>query len=367
MLLREVRGKSLPFGSGGKVTEEAYLTRRDPLSGSVAKISEARAKRNIGITVDFSIESVNECDFCRYLEKTPETRIMHDCGAVSVSNKFPWEKYDWVTIYPPFGGHKLLLSELYFDDLERMLDSSFELASICARDQEVISFMDFTNWGPFAGASQQHPHSQRKSVTGMSGPKLEIEMHNCMDLEAKYGMNPFELLAQEELHAGLRVIRDGDVFIAAAFAPTCAEELIIFPKEPIANILQMDCYARMQIARAIAWVFPALFFCRGVTDLNIAVHMASFKEMEEARRFYRWHMHIYPRRSRLPADKAGSEIGFATEVIDTPPEKTAAVLRRWYEEGPGEGLVAKLQDGTPNPKLLVALHRFLESRCQLVA
>ena len=366
MLLEEIKGKSVPFSLDGEITEVVYFTRLDPLSGNVSKISEARARRNIGIAVDLNIEPVGECDFCRYLEKTPGDRIMHDGGAVSVHNKFPWEKYDWITIYPPFGGHKLLLSDLYFDDLERMLDSSFDLASICVHDPEVISFMDFTNWGPFAGASQQHPHSQRKSVTGMHIPKLQQEMHYCRELEAKYGRNPFDLLAQEERHAGLRIIHDNEVFIAAAFAPTCPEELIIFPKEHITNILQTNSYDRKRFVRPVLGVFPALFFYRGVTDLNIAIHMAPFREMDEARRYYRWHMHIYPRRSRLPVDKAGSEIGFATEVIDTLPETTAMAVRRWYQEGPNEALVAKLRDGTPNPKLLEAFHRFVECQCQVM-
>lgn len=367
MLLEEIRGKSVPFSVDGKTTEVVYFTRLDPLSGNVTKISEARAKRNLGISVDLSIEPVGECDFCLYLQRTPESRIHHDCGAVSVHNKFPWEKYDWITIYPPFGGHKLLLSDLYFDDLERMVDSSYDLASLCARDPEVISFMDFTNWGPFAGASQQHPHSQRKSVTGMHLPRLQQEMRCCREIEAKYGRNPFDLLVEEERQAGLRVIHDDDVFIASAFAPTCPDELIIFPKEPIANVLQTSAYDRKRIVRPVLGVFPALFFYRGVTDLNIAIHMAPFREMDEARRYYRWHMHIYPRRSRLPIDKAGSEVGFGAEVIDTLPEITAAVLRCWYEEGPNEKLVAKLRDGTPNPKLLQAFHRFRACQCQAVA
>ena len=106
-------------------------------------------------------------------------------------------------------------------------------------------------------------------------------------------------------------------------------------------------------------VFPALFFYRGITDLNIAVHMAPFRQMEEARSYYRWHMHIYPRRPRLPSDRAGAEIGFELNVIDTLPENSAAVIRDWYRQGPREESLARLSNGEPNPWLVKELRRVM--------
>lgn len=361
MFLEEHAGKTIPFALNGEFKQTSYLTRVDPLSGIVAKISEERARRNIAISVDLDIRPVEHCDFCRYQEKTPKERLMHDCGAVSVPNKYPWEKYDWITIYPPFGEHKLLLSDLFFDDLERMVESSYDLSLVCAGDPEVMAFMDFTNWGAFAGASQQHPHSQRKSITCILDPRQEQELRYCRGLREHYGKNPFDMLADEERRRGSRVIYDNDAFIAAAFAPTCSDELIAFPKEPFSHILQTTSADRKRIIRPLLGLFSALFFYRGVTDLNIAVHMAPFREIEEARRYYRWHIHIYPRRSRLPADKAGAELGFETAVVDTLPEVTAERLRRWYQEGPKEEYIATSAEGLPNPKLVQEFHRFAQN------
>ncbi|MFC1962521.1 hypothetical protein ACFLWB_00765 [Chloroflexota bacterium] len=201
-----------------------------------------------------------------------------------------------------------------------MMESSYDLANICAWDAEVLSFMDFTNWGAFAGASQQHPHSQRKSITKVPSPRLHNEMKQCHHLMERYGRNPFAFLEQEERADGRRIIYDNDIFIVAMFVPTCPDEILVFPKDDIAQIIQTTEHDRRRIVQSVLDIFPALFFCRGVTDLNIAVHMATFAEMEEARKYYRWHMHIYPRRARLPVDRAGAEIGFGTEVIDTMPE-----------------------------------------------
>ena len=364
MLLKEHQGQTETFTSDGASRKITYLTRTDPFSGNVTKISEERARRSIGISVELQIQPVDSCVFCDYKEHTPKERIEHDCGAISVPNLFPWEKYDWITIYPPFSQHKLFLSDLYFDDLERMMESSYELAVMCAEDPDVNSFMDFTNWGVFAGASQQHPHSQRKSITKVPSPGLENEFIRCRDLAGQYGKNPFGILEREERADGRRVIHDNEIFITANFSPACPDEIIVFPKEDISHILQTTREDRNRIIKPVLGIFPALFFCRGITNLNIAVHMASFADMEEARRYYRWHMHIYPRRGRLPVDKAGAELGFNTTVIDTMPEITAEVVRAWYQKGPSEELVAKASDGCPNPGLLEEFQRHVKAHRQ---
>ncbi|MFC1985454.1 hypothetical protein ACFLWC_00495 [Chloroflexota bacterium] len=358
MLLEEYSGRTELFTLDTEPQEVTYLTRIDPFSGNVAKISEERARRSIGISVELQMRPAENCVFCAFKEHTPKERIEHACGAVSVPNMYPWEKYDWITIYPPFANHKLLLSDLYFEDLERMMESSYDLATICARNPDVISFMDFTNWGVFAGASQQHPHSQRKSITQVPSPSVHNEMERCRYLMERYGQNPFTLLEEEERMDGRRVIHDGDIFIASMFAPTCPDEILVFPKEDIAHIIQTTEHERRRIIQPVLGIFQALFFCRGITNLNIAVHMATFAEMEPARKYYRWHMHIYPRRSRLPVDQAGAEIGFDTGVIDTMPEVTAEILRRWYRDGPERELVAKTSDGYPDPRLLEEFHKF---------
>ena len=157
MLLEEHSGQTVLFTPDGEPQQVNYLTRIDPFTGNVAKISEERARRTIGISAELQIRPVENCVFCAFEENTPKERIEHTCGAISVPNRYPWEKYDWITINPPFTQHKLFLSDLDFEDLERMMESAYDLAGICAQDPEVISFMDFTNWGVFAGASQQHP------------------------------------------------------------------------------------------------------------------------------------------------------------------------------------------------------------------
>ncbi|MFC1941025.1 HIT domain-containing protein [Chloroflexota bacterium] len=177
----------------------------------------------------------------------------------------------------------------------------------------------------------------------------------------RHSQNPFDILEREERIDGRRVIHDDDIFIVSTFAPVCPGEILVFPKEDIAHILQTTESNRRRITRSILGIFPALFFYRGITNLNIAVHMAAFTEMEQARKYYRWHMHIYPRRSKLPIEQGGSELGFSTWVIDTMPETIAEVLRCWYQNGPVEELVAKNGDGSPDPGLLQEFRRHVRN------
>ncbi len=356
-LLREFRGQTASFSVNGETKSLPFLTRVDPLSGNVAKISLERAGRPLGISVELDMRPVAHCPFCDYATATPHPRIEHAGGAVSVPNLFPWEKYDWVTLYPPFSQHKVLLSDIYFEDMEMMMESSYDLADRCARDEEVIAFMDFTNWGAFAGASQQHPHSQRKSITSLPDPVQQREWQHCHEMAEALGRHPFDLLLEEERQDGRRLIYENDVAVLAAFAPTCPDELLVFPRAELSHILQSTPAERQHLMHQVTGIFPALFLYRGVTDLNIAMHMAPFASMEPARKYYRWHMHIYPRRSRLPTDRAGAEIGFHTNVIDTLPERTAEVLRHWYQSGPKEEMVARRSDGTPSQVLVQELRR----------
>ena len=128
------------------------------------------AKRSIGIQIELQMRPVENCAFCAYREKAPKGRIEHGCGAASAPNSYPWEEYDWITIYPPFAPYKLLLSELHFDDMERMIESAYDLAMICANYPAVIYFMDFGSWGCSPGYHSSIPIRNVGVTPGFPAP-----------------------------------------------------------------------------------------------------------------------------------------------------------------------------------------------------
>lgn len=84
--------------------------------------------------------------------------------------------------------------------------------------------------------------------------------------------------------------------------------------------------------------------------------------MDEAQRYFRWHMHIWPRRATLHSDRAGAEVGYETNVVPTFPETTAEKLGKWYREGPNPEYVARTSDGRACVPLAEELSRVLSHR-----
>lgn len=354
-LFQEFSGTSQPFSYDGHELEEKYVVRVDPLSGDISKISEARARMLSGLDVDLKIEPVKECVFCDFEQKTPTPRITHDGGAVTVPNLNPWERYDLVTIYPPFNkaqGHKLP-TRFCFEDFGMMIRSHYDIAEFM-HQKGVLAMYDFTNWGPHAGASQQHPHSQRKSITFVLDPRESRELGIAKEYYQATGRNIYDDYAAHEIGDGRRIIHNDGTFIAAEFAPKFEHGLILFPAYPAANILQTSDGDRKGLVAATGTI-PGLVFYLGVTSFNMAVHQAPFDDMDEARKYFRWHMHIWPRRATIHSDRAGAEVGYDTNVVGTFPETTAAKIRAWYAEGPRPEYVAKDLQGNPSPNLVKEL------------
>jgi galactose-1-phosphate uridylyltransferase len=352
----QIEGSSSGITYKGQPLNSRFVTRFDPIFGHRVNIAPERAKRayDLGVESTVEISPKNDCRFCNYKNETPEPRILHDCGAVSFPNLFGWLKYQWVTTYPPFiengnnGRHKVLLSEINFKDLERMLESEYDIAKVLfnlrKHDPDILGLMDFTNWGPYAGASVQHPHSQRQGVDYRPDKVEDEEMRCCRAFYHKYGANPFDALIGEELLNRERVIFDNDkVYIGACFAPTRPDEIIVIPKAEFANIIETSSPDDRTFIKAALGVFPALRCYRGVSNLNLAVHQAPFTALrvngESANQYYRWHMHIIPRSSGLPVDIAGGELGFGVTISASLPEELAQQIRHWYNRTPDESLV----------------------------
>ncbi len=354
-LFVEHPGVSQPYFYAGKERADNFLVRVDPLSNGVSKISEARARILSGINVDLTIKPSDECVFCDYKDKTPlfigdndsKYRIRHKGGAVTVPNLNSWEAFDVVTIYPPFDKtqpHKLA-THFCYEDFQALIDTHNELADMMQR-KGVRAMKDFTNWGPYAGASQPHPHSQRKSVSFMMDPRQARELLIAKEYHKATGRNIYEDYATHELQDGRRVIHSDGTFIAAEFAPQFEHGIVMFPNYPVSNVLQMPENDRKNLISATGTIPGLVFYC-GVTSFNIAIHQAPFPEMEEARDYFKWHMHIWPRRATVSSDRAGAEVGYETNVIPTFPETTAQNLGKWYRERPNPEYVMRDRKGLP--------------------
>ncbi|MFC2142827.1 hypothetical protein ACFLQN_00315 [Candidatus Aenigmatarchaeota archaeon] len=226
-----------------------------------------------------------------------------------------------------------------------MVHTQYELAKLFYRmhesDPTVVNFLDFTNWGPWAGASLQHPHSQRSVQTFTDAPVHLAEAERSRRYFLDTGRNMFDDIIKHEIEDGRRVIfENGDVVILSEFCPKFEGQFVVIPRADFSHVLQMDHDARERVIVPALGAINATYFYRGQPNLNTAWHHAPFGEMDGSRRYYRTHMHVYPRPSKdvshgrgsgsLVKD-AGAEVGFGIDVLGEFPETSTRQLRRWYE------------------------------------
>ncbi|MCX8206127.1 MAG: hypothetical protein N3H30_02765, partial [Candidatus Micrarchaeota archaeon] len=246
--------------------------------------------------------------------------------------------------------HRLFPSELDQKDLTSMVESMWDLANY-AHAQRAESFLSFMNWGPYAGASRQHPHSQFTFME-YSGPifsLLRLEMDTARQYYLETGRNIYDdYVVLEEKNGARKIYSNGEVYIGAPFAPRFSDELIIIPKIPVASVLGLDSREHRQSIIQPAWgVFPFLYFYRSVMNFNVVAHNAPILAIDSDTesgispdKYYRMHFHIFPRRGSLPMEIAGAEVGMLNSVLSKHPEDTAASARKWYA-GPNEDDIPK--------------------------
>lgn len=371
------------------IEKEVRMTVRcDPLTGFAAYLSEERARRKMQI-LRTHIHYEKNCDFCNPYTNTPEPRKHHEGGAVSVPNFYPWWLCQFVTIYPPFRRegetgevfHRLFPSELDQKDLTSMVESMWDLANY-AYAQRAQSFLSFMNWGPYAGASRQHPHSQFTFME-YGGPifsLLKLEVDTARQYYLETGRNIYDdYIAHEEMDGSRKIYSNSEVYIGAPFAPRFTDEIIIIPKLPVSSVLGLESREHRQSLIQPAWgIFPFLYFYRSVANFNIVAHNSPIMQIDEDAghgispdKYYRMHFHIFPRRGSLPIEIAGAEVGALSSVLSKYPEDTAASARKWYA-GPSENDVPKklLREGditveVPDDELIEQFRACMKSMPQL--
>ncbi len=341
---RDVKTVELDYkGERRRITVE---TRKDPLFGVRSLISPERAGRSLSFYPEMSVTEKEDCVFCRPYEDTPEPRYEHrrngNVIALSFPNLHPSAEHHLVTVYAPFGVHKSKPTEITYADLEALVESEFDLVGMYRNG--AAAFEDYTNLGALAAASQKHLHSQRKATSYIDDVQKR-ELENAKQLYERYGKNPFDLLVELELDAGERVIHNDDVYVGASFSPRTTHEILVIPRFDASSILMTDGAMRQRMARPSLGVLHGLRLIYGIKDMNIVVHQAPYEDAP----WFRWHMHIYPRRLKQPpVDQGGEELGYETYPVEGVPEQTAKCLRPWYQQGASEQLLLRVGGETPD-------------------
>lgn len=271
------------------------------------------------------------CDLCheRILTETSDPKIFHELyidgtsdRVISFPNISASAPLDYVTV---FTTHKPSLIELNYADMKNFMDSGKELAEIFVR-KKVNKMLQIQNFGPYAGASQMHPHARRVGQLDEEIALQDLRGRIIDEETRRLGYNPIdrhidELLNDPKEHARY-IFHNENIIIFTPKAPQCTHQVDIYLRVPVSNIRQLSKEMSEDIGMSMLGVLHFQYNA-GVTDINLVTYQ-SWLDRESNMRL---HFSIMPR--NINGTHAGLEYQ-NTYTVFKHPEETAIIGRDHY-------------------------------------
>ncbi|TDY01544.1 galactose-1-phosphate uridylyltransferase [Thiohalophilus thiocyanatoxydans] len=215
-------------------------------------------------------------------------------------------------------------------------------AELYALDERLKYILIFKNFGPAAGASMAHTHSQLIALPVVP-QNLQEELEHSRDHYKKHHHCIFCTLIDEALtfettiydrdsgkivrriNVGQYVVERGERFIAIKpFASRYEWEIHILPLEHNSDFLETSAEDMADLARVLKRTMARLDAVIGGAQYNYFLHSRpSSDDYSDCRGSYHWHLEICPRTS-VPS---GFELGSGLFVNTISPEEAAEQLR----------------------------------------
>ena len=180
----------------------------------------------------------------------------------------------------------------------------------------------FHNFGPDAGASIYHPHSQFMAI-----PVVPRDVHRSYRGSERYflkhGKSVHQRIMRWELQQGERIVYENDTMVAfCPFASRTTFEVRIFPKRRTPDFAGATNRELADAGDAVRRVLKALKTRLGNPSFNFFFHTAHCED-RVCQEHYHWHIEILPKVSIW----AGFEVGTGIEISTVDPKDAAAMLR----------------------------------------
>ncbi len=181
--------------------------------------------------------------------------------------------------------------------------------------------MLFKNFGPMAGTSLEHPHSQ-VVATPVFLPRLLWRMEVATRYFDEHGHCVYDDLIAAEREVGTRMVDEAGGFAAfEPFASATPFETWVAPTFHAASFEELSDEDLPDLASLLTRVLAALRRACGDPDFNLVVSSGPANgHVEEV---FHWHIRILPRL----ATPAGFELGSAMSINTVCPEDSALALR----------------------------------------
>jgi UDPglucose--hexose-1-phosphate uridylyltransferase len=195
----------------------------------------------------------------------------------------------------------------------------------------------FRNYGPQAGASLGHPHSQLIAVP-ITPKEVKDKLNSAREYYGHKERCIFCDIIDQELMLGDRVVVEDDHFVALSpFAARFPFELAIYPKQHQHDFSLLDDERRSALAQILHVCLHYLAAALGNPAYNYIINTAPNTVPRPGKSDYwgtvaldyHWHLEILPRITR----QAGFEYGTGFYINPVAPEDAADFLRETMAEG----------------------------------
>ncbi len=324
--------------------------RKDPTTNRWVIVNVENPRRAESYEVPPNIKSSRTCPFCpgnEYMTPPEIIALNRKTGSKAqgpwqvrvVSNKFPALKIEENTdkyaigVYDKLGGfgaHEIIIenpdhhkemADLSVDALALVIRAYRERCLDLRKDPRFKYILIFRNFGPMAGASLEHPHSQLIAMPVVPSRVMEEVKGSLKHFEYTDRCIFCDMMDQERVEKKLTILSEGGFLAYTPFVSRFPFETWILPMEHQANF---DAISDEQI-ESLAWILKntLLKMKKALNDpaYNLMIHTLPIygKEFES----FHWHIEIIPHLTQV----AGFEWGTGFYVNATPPEIAAQTLR----------------------------------------
>ncbi len=205
--------------------------------------------------------------------------------------------------------------------IEQIVRTYLNRYNYAMSNRRIEVVMLFKNYGPAAGCSQAHPHSQMAAV-----PVVPTAMRNRLDQAKRYyddrGHCVYCVMMEDEMERAERIIYQNDSFVVfCPFASGAPFETWIMPKRHTPNFGEINEKEIVDLSFAMKELFSRYYYGLEDPDFNFVVRTPPRDETND--RSMHWYIMAMPRLTKL----AGFEIGTGMFINVTLPEANAKFLR----------------------------------------
>jgi len=217
--------------------------------------------------------------------------------------------------------HDARLDTMDLDDVARVVLMWRTRYRALIERPNIRAVVVFKNFGPLAGTSLVHTHSQ-VVATPVFLPRLLRRLDVATRYADENGGCVYDDLIAAEREARIRIVAECGPFLAfAPFAAGTPFETWIAPTDHQASFGDLADEHLDDLACAVRDVLRAIRRGSGDPDFNLVVFSAPSDGLSD--RTFHWHIKVLPKLTT----PAGFELGSAMSINTLPPEDAAAALR----------------------------------------